>query len=614
MQCGTTCVNLQSDNQNCGTCGKVCQSGSTCTAGSCACTGGFVSCGGGCVQSNPQHCGTGCTACASGDVCDSTGICSSTCSSGTKCPDGTCGGLTNAADCGTCGTACGSGSSCVNGSCSCTVAGQQLCGGSCIDTSSNASNCGSCSHACASGQTCSNGTCTTVSTGTGGATGSGGSGNGGGAGNAAGGVSGTGGLSRGPTPPSNGTNFPFPQNRQISGCTYPAAYDNNDVMAAYTKWKTDLITANGAGGFQRVQRTTSDGLGSPSGATPLNSTVSEGIGYGMVIAVYMGDHTLFDNLWKYEQLHTDGNGLMNWVVDASGNAPVVNGQPEGGAATDADEDMAWALVMADKQWGSSGALKYADLAKTQIQNIWNHEVYMSKLTGPGDSWPGNLFDDVNASYFAPAYYRVFKQVDTDSTHNWDAVTQTVFDTIFCDKSGTTFCNVLNASNKNTTNGLVPGWATNTGGMSSAGPYYYQYDACRTPFRLGIDWCLNGASAASAAAGLNPSRAQQYVALTSSFFSGVGAANIVDGYNMDGTVNSSAHSVSQGQSAAFIGPAAVGAMNSASNQAFLNEAYTLVKGDNLFVGGAYYEESWTVMSLLMMTGNFLDYTQITPATN
>ena len=30
-------------------------------------------------------------------------------------------------------------------------------------------------------------------------------------------------------------------------------------------------------------------------------------------------------------------------------------------------------------------------------------------------------------------------------------------------------------------------------------------------------------------------------------------------------------------------------------------------DNALAGGAYYEESWTVMSLLMMTGNFLDYT-------
>ena len=54
------------------------------------------------------------------------------------------------------------------------------------------------------------------------------------------------------------------------------------------------------------------------------------------------------------------------------------------------------------------------------------------------------------------------------------------------------------------------------------------------------------------------------------------------------------------------------MNSASNQAFLDATYNLVKTDNLLVGGAYYEESWTVMSLLMMTGNFLDYTQISPA--
>ncbi|HTB58830.1 MAG TPA: glycosyl hydrolase family 8, partial [Polyangia bacterium] len=300
MQCGTTsCLNLQSDNQNCGTCGQVCGSGSTCTAGSCVCTGGFVSCGGTCVQSSPDHCGASCTACPSGDVCDSTGTCSSTCTSGTKCMDGTCSGPANAADCGTCGNACGSGSSCVSGICGCTVSGQQLCSGSCIDTTSNAGNCGSCGHACASGQTCTNGTCATVSTGTGGSAGTGG------AGGAAGGVTGTGGLSRGPTPPMNGTNFPFPQNRQMSSCSYPTAYDNNDVMAAYTKWKTDLVTSSGAGNFQRVQRTSSDGLGSPSGATPLNSTVSEGIGYGMVIAVYMGDHTLFDNLWKYEQLHTD---------------------------------------------------------------------------------------------------------------------------------------------------------------------------------------------------------------------------------------------------------------------------------------------------------------------
>ncbi|HVV16796.1 MAG TPA: glycosyl hydrolase family 8 [Polyangia bacterium] len=460
-----------------------------------------------------------------------------------------------------------------------------------------------------------NGTGGTHVTGTGATTGAGGNssggetGKGGGAGNAS---AGSGGLARGPTPAANGTNFPFPQNRQTSNCIYPTAYDNKDVLTAYAKWKTDLVTSSGAGGFQRVQRTDSDGLGSPSGATPRYSTVSEGIGYGLVIAVYMGDQALFDNLWKYEQLHLDSNGLMNWSVDASGNTTSVNGNTiGGGAATDADEDMAWALVMADKQWGGSGSLSksYGALALQQIQNVWNHEIYQSKLAGPGDGWgPTDLFGDINISYFAPAYYRVFKQLD--SSHAWEAVTQTVFDTIFGqmdDGSG-----ALSSSNKNTSNGLVPAWCTGSGGASSAGPFNYQYDSCRTPFRIGIDWCFNGTSASTAMTPINPSRGKKYVGLTSAFFSGIGAANIVDGYNLDGTVNSGAHPVSEGQSAAFIGPAAVGAMSSPSYQSFLDASYKLVKGNNLLVGGAYYEESWTVMSLLMMTGNFLDYTQLTPA--
>ena len=55
--------------------------------------------------------------------------------------------------------------------------------------------------------------------------------------------------------------------------------------------------------------------------------------------------------------------------------------------------------------------------------------------------------------------------------------------------------------------------------------------------MGVDWCWNGSRDAGAAAAINPSRAQSYVAKTSSFFGGVGAAAIVDGYNLDGTVAS-----------------------------------------------------------------------------
>jgi hypothetical protein len=412
-------------------------------------------------------------------------------------------------------------------------------------------------------------------------------------------------LSRGPTPPMNGANYPFPQNRPLAGCINPTGYDNNDVLTAYAQWKTDLVTSNGAGGFQRIQRTASDGV---SASTPAGSTVSEGIGYGLLIAVYMGDpdsHTLFDNLWKYEQLHLDSNKLMNWSIDATGNVSASGGMTLGaGGATDADEDMAFALVMADKQWGSSGALNYGSLASAQISAIWNHEIYNSNLAGPGDGWgPTNLFQDINISYFAPAYYRVFKTLD--SSHDWDAVTQTVFDTIGLALTG----------NGNTNNGLVPAWCSTTSTSctaSAAGPFNYQYDSCRTPFRVGVDWCWNGSRDAGAATAINPSRAQSYVAKTSSFFSGVGAAAIVDGYNLDGTVASGTHTAAQGQSAAFVGPAGVGAMSSATYQSFLDAAYARVKTRQLTIGGAYYDESWTVMSLLMMTGNFLDYTAISPA--
>ena len=128
-----------------------------------------------------------------------------------------------------------------------------------------------------------------------------------------------------------------------------------------------------------------------------------------------------------------------------------------GGATDADEDIAFALVMADKQWGSTGTLNYLNLAKTQINNVWKHEIVDSKLAGPGDSWgPTNLWDNINISYFAPAFYRVFKQVDPG--HDWDAVIKTTYDTIIAvaDQHATATLN----------NGLVPAWCTSRGNMVS----------------------------------------------------------------------------------------------------------------------------------------------------
>ena len=67
----------------------------------------------------------------------------------------------------------------------------------------------------------------------------------------------------------------------------------------------------------------------------------------------------------------------------------------------------FALVMADKQWGG-----YTTDASALINAILNKEVSSSNVLLPDDS--GNQGTDVNPSYFAPAYYRVFQTVTGQS--------------------------------------------------------------------------------------------------------------------------------------------------------------------------------------------------------
>lgn len=351
-----------------------------------------------------------------------------------------------------------------------------------------------------------------------------------------------------------------------------------------------MVTSDGAGGYRRVARVAEHGL-------EQNSTVSEGIAYGMLIAVYMDDQPLFDDLWRYALQYAWHSGteqtlLMNWYIHADGNiAPGGGDDPAGnGAATDADEDIAVALVMADRQWGGGGALErsYIDYARELIDDIWAFEIADERLPKNGSGWGAD--DNLNISYFAPAYYRIFAKISGDN--RW---VSNVVEYVY-----TVIDNNLNAENGNETNGLVPAWSTSDGrpaNHQSPLPFHYQYDSCRTPFRVGLDACWNAEA-----------RARSYVAKTSQFFSNIGVLNIVDGYNLDGSPRPEFPDYFGGLSGAFIGPAAVGAMHDNSFSPFVDEAYALIRQNNAWAGGQYYDESWVMMAALMMTGNFLDYTQ------
>jgi hypothetical protein len=72
-RCGSTCVNLSSDQLNCGACGNGCDPGMVCSLGACAasCAVGLEDCSGACsdLSIDPAHCGGCATPCDAGDVC-----------------------------------------------------------------------------------------------------------------------------------------------------------------------------------------------------------------------------------------------------------------------------------------------------------------------------------------------------------------------------------------------------------------------------------------------------------------------------------------------------------------------------------------------------------------
>jgi hypothetical protein len=166
--CLGACVDTRTDARNCGACGTVCSTDTSCTNGGCvgpppACPAGLLQCAGGaCVSPmiDPQNCGA-CGHSCYGALCQQ-GVCVGACSPGmAQCGQGCTRTQTDPQNCGGCGNACPiPGEPCVNGSCGGCVPGDAWCPGTgCTDTSGDPQNCGGCGKACSPGQICATAIC-----------------------------------------------------------------------------------------------------------------------------------------------------------------------------------------------------------------------------------------------------------------------------------------------------------------------------------------------------------------------------------------------------------------------------------------------------------------------
>ena len=127
--CDGVCTNLQTDRQNCGTCGTTCGLREDCCGGTCR------------PLTTVWDCGS----------------CGNSCQSGQDCCSFKCTSLNTTLNCGACGNKCTGGKHCQNGACVCPT-GLTDCAGKCVNLQNNPQNCGQCGQPCREG-ICENGKC-----------------------------------------------------------------------------------------------------------------------------------------------------------------------------------------------------------------------------------------------------------------------------------------------------------------------------------------------------------------------------------------------------------------------------------------------------------------------
>lgn len=210
-------------------------------------------------------------------------------------------------------------------------------------------------------------------------------------------------------------------------------------------------------------------------------STSEGQAYCMLRAVWMRDRATFDKAraWAVNNLNTgvrrDHLWAWKWGRDTNGKWRAL----DRAFATDADEDAALALILAEKTWNEPA---YGRQARAMLADIWNHATVQQagrRYLLAGDTLCKGNICRVNPSYYAPYAYRIFGAFD--QSRNWNELVD----------SGYFF---LDGVSRLTATRLPPDWVelnTATGAirLGSAKDSVFSYDAFRTCWRVALDYEL-----------------------------------------------------------------------------------------------------------------------------
>ena len=388
------------------------------------------------------------------------------------------------------------------------------------------------------------------------------------------------------TPAPTAPRRPFPQHSAYAAGTIvpsaPAAKRDAAVQAAYTTWKQTYLRAGCGDGRRYVD----------FGQGANGIAVSEGQGYGMLIVAYMAGYdpdaqAIFDGLYAFFRDHPSaGNpALMAWK-QVEGCRDLDPGRTS--SATDGDMDIAYALLLADAQWGSAGAIDYRQAAleviaalRTSVVNEKNHALLLGDWVSAGDA---RRYDATRTSDLMPDHLRAFGAASGDA--EWARVVDAGYELL-----------ARLQREHSPQAGLLPDFAedlstsprpADPGFLEGDSDGQYGYNACRVPLRIALDFLLHSDERARVVLAPINRWARESTA-------GV-PFQIYGGYSLDGKVLPS-----RGYSEmAFAAPLGVAAMAGAENQRWLDALWGVAAGQAPL---GYYPDALRMLSLIAMSGNW-----------
>lgn len=248
---------------------------------------------------------------------------------------------------------------------------------------------------------------------------------------------------------------------------------------------------------------------------------TEGLSYGMMIAVQLNKKDVFDRIWRWSKKylqHQDGprEAYFAWSIN-----PATMKKNSEGSASDGELYFVTNLLFASNRWGNNSGINYYAEARRILDAMW-------KKDGTGNIYnlinvehkqisfvpEGKGYEWTDPSYHLPAFYEIWAEYAKDGHERF-----------YRDCADTSRVFLHRACHPQT--GLTTDYTEFSGKPHPAPwmPAAFRYDSWRVPMNIAMDYAWFGK---------DKSWQESYAERLQGFLKSQGFETFVDQYNPDGT--------------------------------------------------------------------------------